>query len=75
MLDEVHIIALRDVVAEAHARKLERFVLHCAGLAGADNAGLAFLRTLKEEGATFVDLQVPIAWNLGLLNTTEQGSN
>lgn len=75
MLDRVHIIALREVVAEAQARKLERFVLHCAGLAGADDAGFAFLRKLKEDGATFVDLQVPIAWHLGLLNTTEQGSN
>jgi ABC-type transporter Mla MlaB component len=75
MLDQVHCIALREVVAEAHARKLERFVLHCAGLAGADAAGFAFLLTLKDEGATFVDLQVSIAWHLGLLNTTEQGSN
>jgi hypothetical protein len=74
MLDEVHVIALRDVVAEAHTRKLDRFVLHCAGLAGADNAGLAFLRQLKQGGATFVDLQVPVAWHLGLLNTMQQGS-
>ena len=49
MLDRVHVIALRDVVAEARARKLERFVLHCAGLTGADDAGLAFLRKLKDE--------------------------
>lgn len=73
-LDDVHVTALRDVVAEARVRKLDRLIMHCAQMTGADDAGLAFLQELKTEGATFVELPVTIAWHLGLLHTTQQGS-
>ena len=74
MLDDAHAGALRDVVAEARAGQITHFVLDCAGMTGADGAGIDLLRTLKEDGATFRDLPVTLAWHLGLLHTTHSGS-
>ncbi|CAG0982823.1 hypothetical protein ANRL2_02573 [Anaerolineae bacterium] len=74
MLDEAHAGALRDVIAEARASRITRFVLDCAGMTGADATGLALLRSMKENGAVFHGLPVAVAWHLGLLPTTHSGS-
>lgn len=75
ILDRAHVVALRDVIAAADAAGTAGFILHCTGMTGADAAGLGLLRELRDRGAQFLDLPVPVAWNLGLMDIPSSDTN
>jgi len=66
MLDGEHVPALGEVLREAAARRISRFVFHCMGLTGVDDAGARFLTALDIRDVLFLDLPLTVAWKLDL---------
>lgn len=66
-LDKEHVVALQDVLDEAHRHGVWHFVLHCERLQAVDDEGIRLLLTLQRDGAKLMNLPLLLNWKLSHL--------